>query len=224
MSFLLPYWSALLLGSAHALEADHMAAVTSFAVRKPTPRAAMRFGVQWAIGHGAVVIAAGAALLLIGLVIPEVATTWLEKIVGVVLIGLGASTVIHAQRLHVHADRGARHAHLHSHPLPAGREHSHESHAGRWSHAPAAIGALHGLAGAAPAVALLQVTAMESITSGMLYLMMFAVGTAVGMAAYAAVTGFVAGRAALASERAARAIGKISGVATIAIGVFWMLR
>lgn len=224
MSFLLPYWWALLLGSAHALEADHMAAVTSFAVRRPTTREAIRFGIQWAVGHGAVVIAAGAALLLIGLVIPEPATFWLEKTVGVVLIGLGASTFIHARRLHVHTGDG-EHAHLHSHPLPGGREHSHDApRHGRWTHAPTAIGALHGLAGAAPAIALLQVATMQSFAGGMLYLTTFAVGTAVGMAAYAAITGFVAGRAALASERAARAIGKFSGIATIAIGTFWILR
>ena len=224
MNFLLPYWSALLLGSAHALEADHMAAVTSFAVRRPTAREAVRFGIQWAVGHGAVVIAAGAALLLIGIVIPDPATHWLEKIVGVVLIALGASTFVHARRLHVHA-HGGGHAHLHSHALPEGTEHTHEfPRQNRWAGAPTAIGALHGLAGAAPAVALLQVAAMESIAGGMLYLMAFAIGTAVGMAAYAAVTGFVAGRAAIASEKAARIIGKISGIATIAIGIFWIVR
>lgn len=243
MGFLLPYWTALVLGSVHALEADHMAAVTSFAVRRPAPRDAIRFGIQWAIGHGAVVIAAGAVLLFIGLSIPDAATAWLEKIVGGVLILLGGSTMLHAARLHAHGTAG--HAHLHSHKLPQPHGHSHaedvepvhshavHSHSARsphapgrrsWSQAPTAIGALHGLAGAAPAVALLQVATMNSVAGGMLYLTIFAVGTAIGMAAYAAITGFVAGRAALASERAARVVGLVGGLATIAIGFFWILR
>jgi hypothetical protein len=85
------------------------------------------------------------------------------------------------------------------------------------------IGALHGLAGAAPAIALLQVARSTSFLR-MSYLATFAVGTALGMALYALLTGWLVGRAAVRSERLARALGKFTGAGTIVIGIIWLLR
>jgi nickel/cobalt transporter (NicO) family protein len=218
MDIFLPYTTALLLGSVHALEADHMAAVTAFAVRRPAPLAAAGFGVRWAAGHGLAVTVVGALLLLLGLTIPLPAAAWLDRSVGLVLIALGLWTAWHASRLHAHVHHhhdGVEHAHLHSHAFRA--EHDH-------AHAATMIGALHGLAGAAPAVALLQVARSTSFLQGMSYLATFAVGTALGMALYALLTGWLVGRAAIRSERLARALGKLTGAGTIAIGVIWLLR
>ena len=218
MDVFLPYTTALLLGSLHALEADHMAAVTAFAVRKPAPLAAAGFGVRWAVGHGASVTAVGALLLLVGITIPAQATEWLDRSVGLVLIGLGLWTAWHASRLHAHLhhhDGGVEHAHLHSHAFRAQHDHA---------HAATMIGALHGLAGAAPAVALLQVARSGSFLQGMSYLATFALGTAAGMALYALITGWLVGRAAIRSERLARILGKLTGASTVAIGVIWLLR
>ena len=217
MNLVLPYATALFLGSVHALEADHMAAVTAFAVRKPAPLAAAGFGIRWAVGHGASVILVGAILLLIGLTIPAGANEWLDRSVGLVLIALGLWTAWHASRLHAHVhhhDGGLEHAHLHSHAFRT--EHDHQ-------HAATMIGALHGLAGAAPAVALLQVTRSGSFLQGMAYLGIFAVGTAFGMAAYALLTGWLMGRAAIRSERLARVLGKLTGLGTVTIGLIWLL-
>lgn len=218
MNPLLPYITALMLGSVHALEPDHMAAVTAFAVRRPAPLAAAGFGLRWAVGHGAMVIGAGLLLLLLGLTIPAGATWWLDRLVGLVLIGLGAWTAWHARHLHAHVHHhagGVDHAHLHSHAFSSKHDHG---------HAATTIGALHGLAGAAPAIALMQVARFESIVQGTAYLVMFAVGTALSMALYALVTGYVMGRAAIVSQRWARWLGQLTGVSTIAIGFVWLLR
>ena len=217
MNVLLPYTTALLLGSLHALEADHMAAVTAFAVRRPAPLAAAGFGIRWAFGHGASVVLAGLLIVLIGFAIPESAASWLDQLVGLVLIGLGIWTAWHAAHLHAHLHQhGAEaHVHLHSHAFSRGHDHK---------HAATLIGALHGLAGAAPAIALLEVTRQASLLQGMAYMVVFAVGTAIGMALYALITGFLMGRAALASERWARVLGKLTGLSTIAIGIYWLIR
>jgi cytochrome c biogenesis protein CcdA len=216
MNPLLPYTMALLLGSMHALEADHMAAVTAFAVRTPAPSAALRFGVRWALGHGAAVIVVGLLLMWIGLVLPDAASPWLDRVIGLVLIGLGAWTAWHAAHLHAHPHQhaGAIHTHMHSHAFRS--DHKHE-------HTATMIGALHGLAGAAPALALLQIARQESLVAGMAYLVLFATGTALGMALYAVATGYFMGRLALASQRWARWLGRLTGLGTIAIGVFWLL-
>lgn len=218
MNPLLPYVTALMLGSVHALEADHMAAVTAFAVRRPAPLAAAGFGLRWAVGHGAMVIGAGLLLMMIGLTVPAAATWWLDRVVGFVLIGLGGWTAWHARHLHAHVHHhagGVEHAHLHSHAFT--RDHDH-------AHAATMIGALHGLAGAAPVIAVMQVARLESIAQATAYLVLFAVGTALSMAGYALITGYLMGKAAFASQRWARWLGQLTGVTTIAIGCFWLLR
>jgi ABC-type nickel/cobalt efflux system permease component RcnA len=218
MQSLFPYATALILGSVHALEADHMAAVTSFAVRRPAPLAAAGFGLRWALGHGSSLLVAGLALLLAGLAIPDGLTFWLDRSVGGVLIGLGFWSLYSAVRMHAHVHRhegGVEHAHLHSHLL--GEEHEHRI-------APTLIGALHGLAGAAPALALLEISGGNSTLHGLYAIVVFAIGTALGMAAYAMLAGYVAGRAALASARIARVVSGGTGIITIAIGVAWLTR
>ncbi|MGH7505875.1 MAG: sulfite exporter TauE/SafE family protein, partial [Longimicrobiales bacterium] len=215
---ILLYATALLVGSVHALEADHMAAVTSFAVRRPRWRDAVGFGLRWALGHGAAVVIAGAIILLVGIRIPQGATHALERLVGLVLIGLGGWTLKGARRMHahrhVHAD-GTSHVHLHSHAFV--RDHDHR-------HGATAVGMLHGLAGTAPAVALVPVAGFESAVQGVIYLLLFAVGTAGGMALYALLAGLVVGRAAFRSERLARTIAVATGCMTIAVGGFWLMR
>lgn len=198
MSGELPFVTALLLGSLHAFEADHMAAVTSFAVQRPQPRAALRFGLQWALGHGGAILLAGVCLIGLGLAIPAEATGIMERLVGVALVLLGIWTAWVAHRAHVRAHRH--------------------------TYGPAAIGLVHGLAGAAPAVALVPLAVIDSAIGGVSYLLLFAAGTALSMAAYSVAAGFFAARANGFGERAGRLITQFTGVGTIAIGVFWLIR
>src|SRR5687768_10208533 len=105
MSIALAFASAALLGSIHALEPDHMAAITAFAVRKPAPSAAATFGMRWALGHGTIILIAGVLVMTAGLAIPADMTPWLERAAGVALIALGLWTCWYAARLHAHAHR-----------------------------------------------------------------------------------------------------------------------
>jgi nickel/cobalt transporter (NicO) family protein len=206
-----------MLGSLHAFDADHLAAVSAFAVRRPSPRAAAGFGARWALGHGAVVVIAGTLLVLLGRTLPEDSGAWLERLVGVSLIGLGMWTVASARNLHAHVhthEDGTRHTHVHSHL-------GSDSH--RHGHAATAFGALHGLAGTAPVVALLPVTTLGSVWAAGAYLGLFAVGTAAAMALYAMFAGLIVGRAAAASGRLARSLAYATGVISFVIGVVWLL-
>jgi nickel/cobalt transporter (NicO) family protein len=193
----------VILGSLHAFEADHMAAVTSFVVQRPRPRDALRFGLQWALGHGGAILLAGALLMLVGATIPESATGVMERLVGVALVALGVSTAWAAHRAHI-------------------RSHIHTSTSSR-TRAPAAIGLMHGLAGAAPAVALIPLAVMDSTAQGLGYLLLFTLGTAASMSAYAMTAGYFVARASV-SEHAGSHIGRLTGLTTIAIGLFWLIR
>jgi nickel/cobalt transporter (NicO) family protein len=215
---LLTYATALLLGSLHALEADHMAAVTSFAVRRPGPRAAVRFAVRWSAGHGGAIILIGAGLLILGVQLPVAAEHWLERLVGVVMIGLGVWTFRGASTLHAHTHAHGDeppHAHVHSHALDP--EHRH-------SHAVTAVGLVHGLAGSGAAVALIPIIGFDSPARGILYLLIFAVGTVLAMAVYGLFAGFVTGRSADSSVRLGQLLARGTGVLTVVIGFVWLVR
>jgi sulfite exporter TauE/SafE len=214
----LSYATALVLGSLHALEADHMAAVTSFAVRRPGIRDAVRFSVRWSIGHGGAIVLIGTGLILLGVQMPGGAAHWLERLVGVVMIGLGGWTFLGARDLHVHAHShadGLIHAHLHSHALVDDHDHG---------HAVTAVGLLHGLAGSGAAVALIPLVAFDSPVSGILYLVLFAIGTIGGMALYGLLAGLVVGRTAGYSVGLARLLARSTGTVTMLIGFVWLLR
>ena len=217
MDLQLPLLTALLLGSLHAFEADHLAAVTSFAVQKPSPQQSVGFGVRWAVGHGTSILIAGLFLIFLGLKIPEHATSVMERLVGLILIALGAWTMVatRAMHAHEHTHGGSQHLHLHSHLLGGGHDHK---------HAPTLVGLMHGLAGAAPAVALVPLAMFDTAFGGISYLLLFALGTAVSMTVYALFAGYVANRATRVAEKLGRAVGQLTGLSTIIIGIVWLLR
>jgi nickel/cobalt transporter (NicO) family protein len=209
--------TALALGAVHAFDADHLAAVSAFAIRRPTPRAALGFGVRWAGGHGGVVVIAGTLLVLLARQLPDASGPWLERAVGLSLIALGAWTLAGAGRLHahehIHAD-GTRHAHVHAHRSTRGHAHG---------HVVTGIGALHGLAGTAPVVALLPLTTLSSVWAAGAYLLLFAAGTTAAMGMYAMFAGWLVGRAEALSQRLARGVAYATGTGALAIGGFWLL-
>ena len=111
------YLTALALGAGHALEVDHMVAVTAFVGGRPHLGTAVGFGVRWGVGHSLAVLVAGTALALSGLHIPPGGQDWAELGVGVMLVALGVWAANAARRLHVHLPQDhAGHAHLHAHP------------------------------------------------------------------------------------------------------------
>lgn len=195
-----------------------MAAVSTFALRRPRAGTAVGFGLRWAAGHGAVLVVLGTALVALGLELPESSGHWFERGVGLSLVALGLWTANGARSLHAHRHThtdGTSHVHLHSHLVRDDHRHGHTA---------TAIGALHGLAGTAPVLALLPLARFDSVWLAAAYLLLFGVGTAVAMALYALVAGWIAGRAAVRSERFARALAYLTGSATVGIGLLWVLR
>src|SRR4051812_36249410 len=80
-----------LLGAKHALDADHVVALSTIAVEQRTFARSCFVGLCWGVGHTAVLLIAGAAILVFGLTISEEWTRIFEAGVGVMLIGLGGS-------------------------------------------------------------------------------------------------------------------------------------
>ena len=129
--------AALVAGFAHALEPDHMAAVTTFVSRRPRPLQAAGFGLRWGAGHAAAIVAVGCVLIALRVRLPDGVARGLEFGVGAMLVGLGMWllwSVLH-ERAHRLAGGAAD-----AHP-------GHHHHGGRGS---LWVGMAHGLAGTAP--------------------------------------------------------------------------
>ena len=77
------------LGLMHALDADHVMAVTALSNQKPSFLKTLWFSANWAIGHGGVLLISGVLLFGLGLSIPTSLQYFSELSVGLLLIAIG---------------------------------------------------------------------------------------------------------------------------------------
>ena len=213
-----------LLGMQHALEADHIAAVSSIAARRSRIGDIVKHGLTWGLGHTLTLFVFAGVAILLGRAIPETVSKPIEGAVGVMLIGLGAHVLwrlwrdrVHFHR-HGHAD-GTVHFHAHSHAgdtLPHTRTaHIHE-HGFRWR--TLLVGLMHGMAGSA-ALLVLAVTQASSPAAGLGYVALFGIGSMIGMGALSAVIAVPLAVSARFLTVANRALQGAVGAVTIAIGL-----
>jgi ABC-type nickel/cobalt efflux system permease component RcnA len=181
-----------LLGMQHALEADHIAAVSSIAARRSNLVEIVKHGLTWGLGHTVTLFSFAGAALLLGQAIPERLSQPLEAAVGIMLIALGADVLwrLWRDRVHFHRHRhrdGTAHLHVHAHAgdsTPhAVSPHAH-THGFRWR--TLFVGLVHGMAGSA-ALLVLAVSQAASRRDGLLYVLLFGLGSIVGMASLSSV-------------------------------------
>ena len=213
------------LGLRHALDADHIAAVAALTESRGGLRRALVNGMSWGMGHALTIGLAGGTAILLRSAFPERLALAFEFAAALMLIVLGAVAMRGAlrDRLHVHLHRhdDVTHAHLHFHAVPheAGSEAlHHHPHPVRLALRPFLVGTVHGLAGSA-ALAILVLATMPTILAGCVYLVVFGLGTMVGMAlmSLALSAPFV-----LAERRAAglsRALRGAAGFGSLAVGL-----
>ena len=184
----------LLIGMQHAMEADHVAAVASIASRETSIRRIVRHGTTWGIGHALTFLPIAGGVLWAGLEIGAELSSWLEMMVGLLLIGLGGHVIIRLirERIHFHHHRhrdGTTHVHAHSHvrSLPHQEMAAHEHRHSRGSAiGPLLIGMTHGVAGSA-ALVVLAISSTSGLAFGLVYISLFCVGSIIGMVLLSAV-------------------------------------
>jgi len=233
--------TAFLLGLAHAIEIDHMIAVTAFVSTRPKLRAAAGFGLRWGLGHSLAVFIAGGILIATGLRWPEGYDQLGEALVGALLVAVGIWAMRRARKLHLHPpEEHGDHAHLHAHKgaasehthghhahevpahPPTGHHHHHAPHAEK--HGITVVGLMHGLAGTSAVVALVPVTLMDRKLVGMGYLVAFGLGTIIAMTAYALVAAAAFRRASEGSLKWGQALSRFVGAGSVAVGLWWIWR
>lgn len=215
--------AALLLGMRHALDADHVAAVATFAGRRGGLRQALRTGLSWGAGHAATVTLIGGLLVVLRVSVPARVGQLFESLVGLMLIGLGGAAVSRALRSRLHAHEhehdGVVHSHLHFHPMPHEGEAPHRHpHPFRPTLRPFLVGGMHGLAGSA-ALVLLVLTTIPTILAGCLYLGIFGIGSILGMALVSLLLGAPLAIARRRGLWLQRGFGVAAGLASILVGL-----
>ncbi len=212
----------LILGIKHALDADHVIAVSTIVSEHRSLKWASLIGAFWGLGHTTTLFAVG--LLVIGLrltISPRVALG-LEFLVALMLVILGASILwrsfgVEKLHLHTHAHNPETHAHFHLHDRRE-EDHSH-SHPFNSMRKPFLVGMVHGLAGSA-ALMLLVLTTIPSSLAGLAYILIFGVGSVGGMLVLSSLIGLPFILTARRFTLLNRWIRVVAGVASIGFGLF----
>jgi high-affinity nickel-transport protein len=180
-----------LLGVRHAVDPDHVVAVSTIATRTPSFRRAAGVGALWGLGHTLTIIAVGGALVLFRFSIAPRVGLALELGVAIMLILLGFQNLANARKENA--------------PEPS-------------SSRPLLVGMVHGMAGSA-AVVLLVLAAVSSKWMSFAYLALFGLGTVVGMILVTGLIALPASLAMARVRHARRWLTFVSGVASIVLGL-----
>ena len=180
-----------LLGIRHAIDPDHVVAVGTMATRSFSFRRSAGLGALWGVGHTMTVMVVGGTIVLLRTALSPRVALAMEFAVAVMLIVLGVMNLL-----------GVRHQE------PAAS-----------TVRPLVVGMVHGMAGSA-AIALLVLATIRESSLGLLYLLFFGLGTISGMVAVTALLVLPVSLAATRAGLSRRWLSAISGLASLAFGVF----
>ncbi len=211
-----------LLGLRHALEPDHMIAVSTIASRSGSLFKAAMAGIFWGIGHTLTLLIVGLLLIGVRVAIPPIVEQWLEAGVGIMLIVLGWMSVrsIWREKVHVHAHEhdGERHIHFHSHKSQRDHEHRHVINPQRTSFL---IGMIHGFAGSG-ALAMMTMASIETTMQAIIYILLFGIGTILGMLMFTLLLGLPFILFANSSEKTVQVLSIATGFLSIIYGAYYV--
>ena len=234
------------LGMRHATDPDHVIAVTTIVSRERRVWSSAVIGILWGIGHTLTIVLVGGAIILFGVVIPPRVGLTLEFSVALMLILLGVLNLtgilrwimetfasereregIHSHP-HSHADYVHSHAHGHE---PGAHGHGEDETPQAWLDRkfgrlglyqvlrPLIVGVVHGLAGSA-GVALLVLTTIQHPVWAVGYLLVFGVGTIVGMMLITTAIALPFAFTARGLPQINQYLGVASGVLSLGFGFF----
>ncbi len=188
----------VLLGMRHALEADHLSAVSTLVAEQKSARGGALVGALWGVGHAATLLLVGVLLLVLRAEVPRRLEEGLDLAVAAMLIALGVRALYRGRN-----GFARPHAHPHAHR--------------RWLARPVAIGVVHGLAGGG-ALAALVVARLPSLSSQLAYLALFGAGSIAGMVALSGLVGWPIARLGR-RPTLGRALALLSGACATLLGV-----
>jgi ABC-type nickel/cobalt efflux system permease component RcnA len=221
ISFLSILALGFVLGIKHAIEPDHVIAVSTIASQSKKLFKSTLAGVFWGIGHTATLFIIGVILILMKGEIPEKWAMSLEFLVGIMLVYLGLTTITSFKNIHVHQHEqdDDKHKHVHSHSHDGQHLHKHQPRNVSYMKS-LFIGLVHGLAGSG-AMVLLTMSTVKNVWEAAVYILIFGVGTILGMLFFTTIIGipFVFS----AKKRVLnQTLSRLTGVISIVFGMYYM--
>jgi sulfite exporter TauE/SafE len=212
-----------ILGLKHAIDADHLAAVSTIASERRSIITSTLVGALWGLGHTVSLVIAGIIVIFLHLQISEWTSKVLEMGVGLMLVGLGLNALrklasgghVH---IHMHEHGGHQHAHPHLHEKGQ-KEEPHTHHGLAFGARPLLIGIVHGLAGSA-ALMILVLATISSPALALLYILVFGVGSIGGMMIMSTLFALPARFTATRFKRANFALRGLAGLFSLTFGLF----
>ncbi|MFV1980495.1 MAG: urease accessory protein [Rhodothermia bacterium] len=187
--------AGFILGLKHATDADHVVAVSTLVNGSDSPKVAIRTGALWGIGHTFTLMLVCLVVVPLNIPISGSMEAFIEGLVGVMLVALGFRVVGRWRE----TSEGAQH-----------------STGGGAGYRSLFVGAVHGFAGSA-ALTILILSTVDSLAIGMLYVVVFGLGSMIGMLLF---SGFLTIPLRLLGKRAET----WAGFASIVTGVIVLLR
>ncbi|CAN5760311.1 hypothetical protein BH20ACI4_BH20ACI4_34380 [soil metagenome] len=211
------------LGLKHATEADHLAAVSTIVSERKSLWSSAFIGGIWGLGHTIALFIAGVFVLLLNFRISERTERILEFGVGIMLVLLGLNVlrkILQGGRLHFHTHEHGERAHVHPHIHAPGHKDEPEAHHGfKFSPRSLVIGMIHGLAGSA-ALMLLIIPTIESRAVGLLYIVIFGIGSIGGMMLMSFLVGLPFHLTSKNFNRLNYTLQSVAGFASVGIGLY----
>jgi high-affinity nickel-transport protein len=203
------------LGLRHALDVDHLAAVSTIVGARRSLWWSAIVGVTWGLGHTAALVAVAIGVIALHAEIPPGLGHALELGVAAMLMVLGGRLLgavlrgdaVHSHP-HVHAGRAHHHLHLHP-PGPADHDHGPRNRRPFW------IGAMHGLAGSGGLMLAVVATVPDPVLA-IAYVAVFGIGSIGGMAVMSTLFAIPS---TLVGGGGARWLGAAAALASLVVGV-----
>lgn len=201
-----------LLGIKHAFDADHIVAVSTMISELKNPLRTALIGTYWGFGHTTTLFIVGLIILLLKISIPENISLSFELVVGFMLVFLGLKAIrqdsinLHE---HSHQHEDTAHSHLHFHEF---KKHFHRHHKSFL------IGLVHGLAGSGTLM-ILVLSTVRSIWEGIYYILIFGIGSIIGMTLISVLIGFPLVYSKQKFPKAEKYLRIITGTLSIIFGI-----
>ncbi|MCA9042078.1 MAG: hypothetical protein KDA65_17125 [Planctomycetaceae bacterium] len=152
-----PWLFAAIVGFGHAFEADHLLAVGNIVTKRDNIIHAIKDGIYWGLGHTSTIFLIGVLMIIGKMTFFEGYFSYFEAVVGIMLIILGVVRII---QFFNGREKGV--VTVDKHNVAYG------------------VGLIHGMAGSG-AMILLVMTEVKGNVNSLLYLLVFGVGSVVGM-------------------------------------------
>lgn len=185
----------LLVGIQHALEVDHITAMSTQMLKLKHRKKQFRqlitdsitkssiLGIVWGAGHTTSLVLVGFLIYVLSITIEQQVFSGLEFLVGVMLIFLGITTVYNKKINFRH-----KHPHKHADGSIHFEEHNHNNSEHSHSHKSYLIGLIHGLAGSGSLVVLTAFTMYDGVDI-LGFIVIFGIGSIIGMSLIGGIIG-----------------------------------